>query len=185
MIQRIKLTGLAIIAMVMSGCATVQLPAEQQTMIDNNATLYTQVGMWTEKDTVIATNYKRGEHIPVNSVVQITDVDAATITFNYDGRSIKLKNIDKFTKVDVTALMTRTFALKKVNLTQFSTLEKTAIEQGDVVVGMTKDAVITSRGFPPAHRTASLKLDSWRFWQNRFGTIVYEFEQGKVSNIID
>jgi len=185
MIQRIKLIGLAIIAMVMSGCATVQLPGEQQTMIDNNVTLYTQVGMWTEKGNVIATNYKRGEHIPVNSVVQITDVDAATITFNYAGRSIKLKNIDKFTKVDVTALMTRTFALKQVNLTQFSTLETIAIEQGDVVVGMTKDAVITSRGFPPAHRTASLKLDSWRFWQNRFGTIVYEFEQGKVSKIID
>ena len=93
--------------------------------------------------------------------------------------------MDKFTKVDVPALMTRTFALKLVNLTQFSRLETTAIEQGDVVVGMTKDAVITSRGFPPAHRTASLKLDSWRYWENRFGTIVYEFEQGKVSNIID
>ena len=184
MIHRIKLIGLAIVAMVMGGCATVQLPAEQQTMIDNNTTLYTQVGMWTEKGNVIATNYKRGEHIPVNSAVQISGVDAATITFNYDGRVIKLKNIDKFTKVDVLALMTRTFALKQVNLTQFSALETTAIDQGDVVVGMTKDAVITSRGFPPAHRTASLKLDSWRFWQNRFGTIVYEFEQGKVSKIV-
>ncbi|PKH07890.1 hypothetical protein [Moritella sp. Urea-trap-13] len=184
MINKMKLLGLALVTVVMSGCATVQLPAAQQELIDNNTTLYTQVGMWTEKGNVIATNYKRGEHIPVNSVVQITDVDASTVTFNYDGRSIKLKNIEKFTKVDVPALMTRTFALEQVNLTQFSALEKTAIEQGDVVIGMTKDAVIISRGFPPAHRTASLKLDSWRFWQNRFGTIVYEFEQGKVSKVI-
>jgi len=43
------------------------------------------------------------------------------------------------------------------------TSEKTAIEKGDVVLGMSKDAVITSRGFPPAHKTASLKLDSWIF----------------------
>lgn len=185
MINKIKLIWLVLVAVVISGCATVQLPAEQQAMVGSNTTLYTQVGMWTEKGHVIATNYKRGEHIPVNSTVQITSVDTSTVTFNYNGRSIKLKNIEKFSKVDVPALMMRTFALKPVNLTQFSALEKTAIEQGDVVIGMTKDAVITSRGFPPAHRTANLKLDSWRFWQNRFGTIVYEFEQGKVSKIVD
>lgn len=182
--NKIKVLGLALILAVTSGCASLELPAEQQALIDNKATLYTQVGMWTEKGNVIATNYKRGEHIPVNSAVQITAIDSAIITFNYAGRSIKLKNIDKFTKVDVPALMARTFATQEVNLTQFSALEKTAIGKGDVVLGMTKDAVITSRGFPPAHRTANLKLDSWRFWQNRFGTIVYEFEQGKVSNII-
>lgn len=184
MINKIKLIGLAVFAIVLSGCATVQLPAAQQALIDSNTTLYTQVGMWTEKGSVIATNYKRGEHIPVNSAVQITSVDASTVIFNYDGRSIKLKNIEKYTKVDTAGLMTRTFAEKPVNLMQFSALEKTAIEQGDVVIGMTKDAVIISRGFPPAHRTANLKLDSWRFWQNRFGTIVYEFEQGKVANIV-
>ncbi|GIC79225.1 hypothetical protein FMO003_06650 [Moritella sp. F3] len=184
MINKMKVIGLALVAVVMSGCATVQLSTAQQALLDDNTTLYTQVGMWTEKDNVIATNYKRGEHIPVNSAVKITDVNAATVTFTYDGRSITLKNIEKYTKVDVTGLMTRTFALEPVNLTQFSALEKTAIEQGDVVIGMTKDAVIISRGFPPAHRTANLKLDSWRFWQNRFGTIVYEFEQGKVSNIV-
>jgi len=184
MINKIKLMGFALVAIVISGCATVQLPAEQQALLDSNTTLYTQVSMWTEKGNVIATNYKRGEHIPVNSAVTISAVDAATITFSYDGRDLKLKNIDKFTKVDVTALMARTFAIKPVNLTQFSAAEKTAIKQGEVVIGMTKDAVITSRGFPPAHRTANLKLDSWRFWQNRFGTIVYEFEQGKVSKIV-
>lgn len=184
MIKKMRLIGLALVAVVMSGCATVQLPPAQQALVDNNTTLYTQVGMWTEKDNVIATNYKRGEHIPVNSVVQITDINAATVTFNYDGRSITLKNIEKYTKVDVAGLMARTFAVQPVNLTQFSALEKAAIEKGDVVIGMTKDAVIISRGFPPAHRTANLKLDSWRFWQNRFGTIVYEFEQGKVSNIV-
>ncbi len=185
MINKIKLLGLALVAVVMSGCATVQLPAAQQALLDSNTTLYTQVGMWTEKGNVIATNYSRGEHIPVNSPVQITEMSASTITFHYGGRNIKLKNIEKYTKVDVAGLMTRTFAEKQVNLTQFSALEKTAIEQGDVVIGMTKDAVIISRGFPPAHRTANLKLDSWRFWQNRFGTIVYEFEQGKVSKIVE
>ncbi|QUM75819.1 hypothetical protein HWV00_06000 [Moritella sp. 24] len=184
MMNKLKLVGLAMIAVIVSGCATVQLPAEQQTMIDNNSTLYTQVGMWTEKGNVIATNYKRGEHIPVNSAVTIMSVDASTITFSYDERVIKLKNIDKFTKIDTPALLSRTFALKPVNLTAFSEVEKAAIEKGDVVLGMTKHAVITSRGFPPAHRTASLKQDSWRFWQNRFGTIVYEFEQDKVSKIV-
>lgn len=184
MIKKIKVIGLAMFAVVMSGCATVQLPTEQQAIIDNSTTLYTQVGMWTEKGKVIATNYKRGEHIPVNTAVTIKAVDASTITFSYDGSVLKLKNIDKFTKVDVPALMARTFAIEPVNLTQFSAAEQAAINKGEVELGMTKDAVITSRGFPPAHRTASLKSDSWRFWQNRFGTIVYEFEQGTVSNIV-
>jgi len=185
MINKIKLISLALMTLVLGGCATVQLNSQQQTLIDNSTTLYTQVGMWTEKGNVIATNYKRGEHIPVNSQVVITDVNASTITFSYAGSSVTLKNIEKFTKVDVVTLMTRTFSAEPVNLTKFSALEQAEIEKGDVVLGMSKDAVITSRGFPPAHRTASLQLDSWRFWQNRFGTIVYEFEQGKVSKIVE
>jgi len=184
-INKIKVIGLALIALVISGCASVQLNSQQQALIDDSTTLYTQVGMWTEKGNVISTNYKRGEHIPVNSQVVVTDVNASTITFSYAGSSITLKNIEKFTKVDVVTLMTRTFSAEPVNLTEFNALEKTSIQKGDVVLGMSKHAVITSRGFPPAHKTESLKLDSWRYWQNRFGTIVYKFEQGKVSKIID
>ena len=184
-INKVKIIGLALLALVISGCASIQLNSQQQALIDDSTTLYTQVGMWTEKGKVIATNYKRGEHIPVNSRVVITDVNASTITFSYAGSLITLKNIEKFTQVDVATLMTRTFSAEPVNLMKFSALEKAAIQKGDVVLDMSKDAVITSRGFPPAHKTASLKLDSWRYWQNRFGTIVYKFEQGKVSKIVD
>jgi len=184
-LNKAKVVGLVCISLVISGCATVQLTTQQQVLIDDSTALYTQVGMWTEKGNVIATNYNRGEHIPVNSPVVITDIDASTITFSYAGNSIKLKNIEKFTKVDVSALMTRTFSAEAVNLTQFNALEKKAIKQGDVVIGMSKDAVITSRGFPPAHQTSRLELDSWRFWNNRFGTIIYQFEQDKVVKIVD
>lgn len=140
--------------------------------------------MWTEKGHIIATNHKKGSHIPVNSPVIVTNINSSVIAFNYEGTTFYLKNVEPYTKIGIVELLERTFSTKKVNLSQVNQNERNAISKGEVTMGMSKKTVIISRGFPPAHHTISLNSDSWRYWDSRFNTTVYEFTNGKVSKII-
>jgi hypothetical protein len=182
---RMKYAGvltLFIAMVIIQGC--YKAPAAQQAFADKKTILFTQVGMWTEKGHILATNYSRVTFIPVNSSVTISEITSNEIFFNYLDRLIYLKNVEKYTRINISELMNRTFAPEKVDLSKFSQTEKEAISHGKVILGMSKEAVIISRGYPPAHATFSLKSNSWRYWQNRFNTIIYQFIDNKVSKII-
>jgi len=49
---------------------------------------------------------------------------------------------------------------------------------------MSREAVIISYGYPPAHQTPSLESNKWKYWKSR-GTnfFVYFDKDGKVSKI--
>jgi len=58
-----------------------------------------------------------------------------------------------------------------------SELEIDAIRRGTVVNGMSKKAVLISYGYPPEHRTSSLKNQTWIYWKNVFGTFNVCFDE--------
>jgi hypothetical protein len=159
-----------------------KIKEEIEDIIDFKEVVYTQVGLWTEKSSIIATNYSRGEFIPVNSPVKIMKIRSAYVTLKYGDSVLYLKNT-KYTKLDIYQLFARTFDSEKVDLEKFDEKEREAILFGDVIIGMSKDAVITSRGYPPAHQTSSLASNSWKFWESRFNTIVYRFRNDRVFQI--
>ena len=48
---------------------------------------------------------------------------------------------------------------------------------------MTRDQVLMSLGYPPAHRTPSLEGPTWTYWQNRWATMVVVFDGDKVVRV--
>jgi len=167
---------------VLAGCAaTSSSPIPQK----EGKTALTQINMWSYKGELETTHYAVDTLIPVNSEVQILDTSGSTITFRVvdTGMEVTLVNKQKYTGMGIDGIYDRYFGDSKVNLSKFSNLEREAIENGRVVPGMSKDAVLVARGYPPAHRTPSLESDSWRYWQSRFNTIVVNFDDGKVVNI--
>ena len=71
---------------------------------------------------------------------------------------------------------------KKVNLNELSEIDQKGINSGKALVGMSKKGVRIAQGYPAAHRTMSLKSNSWIYWRNRFRTKVIEFDtDGKVK----
>ena len=64
-------------------------------------------------------------------------------------------------------------------------VDQRGIEQGRVTTGMSKDAVILAVGYPPQHATPSLDVDRWRYWKNRWDTMLVYFDGGVVSAIED
>ena len=60
-----------------------------------------------------------------------------------------------------------------------------AIGQGKVALGMTKEQVIVSVGYPPAHATPSLDSPQWKYWYDTHGTynVVWD-DAGRVKEIV-
>jgi hypothetical protein len=55
--------------------------------------------------------------------------------------------------------------------------EINAINKGVLVLGMSKPAVIVAYGYPPEHKTTSLKNNTWYYWTNRFRSKAINFDK--------
>jgi hypothetical protein len=174
------------LSFLLSGCggAKIQDPKLAKAF-DDKAKLYTTRNMHYNigrrgAKIVEATNYQVGILIPVNSEVTMDAINRKQIAFIYRGQKIILRNIPKYTGLDIGAIAKRYFSMKKVDLSQFTKQEQKAIKSAQVVNGMSKKAVIVSLGTPPAHVTPNLDMDQWKYWRTRFSTFFVTFENGKV-----
>ena len=76
------------------------------------------------------------------------------------------------------------FSSKPVSLKGFSGVDLKGIKKGKAYKGMTKKGVMTALGYPAAHETPSLEDSRWKYWRNRFRTVVVEFNsKGRVVNV--
>lgn len=73
---------------------------------------------------------------------------------------------------------------KPVALSGFSAIDQQGIKKGKALKGMSKQGVMTALGYPAAHETPSPDDNQWKYWRNRFRTVVVEFNpQGIVTNV--
>ncbi|WP_049722716.1 hypothetical protein [Gilvimarinus polysaccharolyticus] len=147
--------------------------------------LYTQVGFWTYKNQHETVNYGVNRFIPVNTQVNINDINAKVVEFTLsdNGAERVLINTEKYTHQEMGEIFFRYFGKKKVDLQGFSSAERKAIERGEVKKGMSKKAVLLARGYPPAHETHSTDDNEWKYWNSRFNTMIVYFKDDKVSRI--
>lgn len=148
--------------------------------------LYTAYNIWFESPRkVYSTNYQKGNLMPAGSEVkdvnrsskklEFTDVKLnLRFTFEFVGRHhpglAGEQWMDRF-------LTTRDFAAlsKGLNATEIK-----AIKAGKIQVGMSKRAVLLSAGYPPEVATATTKLDTWKYWRDRFRNYLVKFENSRV-----
>jgi hypothetical protein len=150
---------------------------------------YTQVNMHSLKGKAVTwVNYAVDTLIPVNSEVEVVSVGGwGGLTFRVKDAdtTLKLKN-KRHSGLSDEEWALKHFGEQKVSLDKFSKAERDAIAGGTVVVGMSKDAVIVSRGYPPAHKTPSLDSPNWIYWTNKWDRIEVTFgADGRVSKIKD
>ncbi|MCW8838453.1 MAG: hypothetical protein OQJ77_01685 [Thiovulaceae bacterium] len=186
--------AMGIIGFTLSGCGGAKLSPQVQQAFEKKQEMYTQRNMFIStiarfgQKIIDTTNYGNGIVIPVNTKVKLKDVNAKQISFTYNGNLVILRNIPKYSNTTIDQMVKRYFAPNKVNLAKFSKKERDAINNGSViesrvVVGMSKDAVLVSRGYPPTHATPSIKSDTWKFWEHKFNTTLVQFKDDKVVKI--
>lgn len=175
-----------LLAALLSSCATSS-GGKTGPLATAGDKLYTQFSLHYEKGTHITTNYRVGILVPVNTEVEFVKATRKRIVVNvpkYETELI-LENVKDFSGEDIEGIFTRTFATSPVDLSPFTQVEQRAIKSGQFEIGMSKDAVIVAMGYPPRHRTPSLELDQWRYWKNRWNTVLLSFEDDKLISVID
>ncbi len=172
-----------------SGCGGAAVSPEHAKQVADHQQMHTQNTMWAQGSGITTLNFSQGFPIPVNSVVFYEDINSKQVAFTYNEKRYYLRNSPRHSKTNMDQMLDRYFAAGKVDLSKFTKKEQTAIKAGRVEVGMSKEAVLVSRGYPPAHATPTLQQDEWKYWKFQYGyasdTIIYHFKDNKVSSIQD
>ena len=172
-----------------SGCGGAAVSPEHAKQVADHQQMHTQHTMWAQGSGITTLNFTMGFPIPVNSIVFYEDVNSKQLAFSYNEKRYYLRNSPRHSKTNMDQMLDRSFAVGKKDLSKFTKKEQTAIKAGKAEVGMSKEAVLVSLGYPPAHATPSLKQDEWKYWKFQRGfaqdVIIYHFKDNKVSSIQD
>jgi hypothetical protein len=161
--------------------------AAQKALAAKGEKFYTKFSLFYEKDHHITTNYRKGTLVPVNTEVEFVKATKKRITVKIPSYNVTIdfENEEDYSGQKIEGIFERTFARQPVDLVSFSEEERLSIKKGKVKEGMSKEAVIKAMGYPPHHKTPTLEMDQWRYWKNRFDTMLVHFASGKVSSIED
>ena len=153
---------------------------------------YTKVNIWYEDPgKILSTNYHKGAIIPFGAKVNIVSQTKDKISFTTDdqaGITFSLINVPRHSLEDTAALFKQYFTqddpkAKNAEFNKFSAQEKDNIENGTLVEGMSKEAVIAAYGYPPKHKTPALTSNLWTYWDARYVRKLVTFKNNLVTKL--
>lgn len=186
MIRRLLMTLLISLLALGAVACQKRLSPEEESRVQAlvGKTMYTQTAFHHEKGRHRTTNYQRGALVKINTPVKIIEIAGREAIVELPtGERVTILNHEDHTGKSIVQIVERMFSPTKVNLSKFTSMERRNIEDGEVAVGMRKDAVIHAMGYPPVTYTASTENDQWRYWKHRYDTVMVHFKNGKVSRI--
>lgn len=179
-----------VLAIILTCVSSIPALAGGETITVNNVPYYTQVNIHYEAPHhIYSTNYLKGALLPVGTQVTITHMTKETIDFvTSENATFTITLIPEFSLITIDQLFQRTFSATDPRSNNgiyqgFTSEEKDHIDDGIVALGMSKQAVIMSLGYPPEHRTPTLNSNSWLYWKSRFGKTRITFKNDKVVKI--
>jgi hypothetical protein len=175
-------TLLALI-LVVAGCQKAMSPEllrQYQTR-----TLYTCCNIFYEHEEVSDANYHVGTMLPAGTPAQVQSAGRSSLTIL--AGSTKLTLVQAYGKEPFQQYIDKILVVEdpKPKLATFPQAVQSAIHGGRIEVGMNKDQVLASVGYPPSHRTASTAANEWLYWRNRWITYKVQFDDGgKVIGLV-
>jgi len=164
-----------------AGCKAALPPPVLQSY--QSRTLYTCCNLHYETGgDVYDANYYDGTMIPLGSPAKVESAGRNTVTFLAGGTMVRLQQAytreqQSFQQFLDTLLVPEDPKLKAA---QFPRAVQAAIKDGRVEKGMTREQVLMSLGYPPAHRTPSLNAPTWTYWYNHWVTYQVVFDDAGV-----
>jgi len=155
----------------------------------NKGTYYTRVNIWYEHpEKIFSTNYHAGSILPAGTKVEVLSARRKSVRFRVEGKDADylFTYVKKHSSLGFDEEFDRLFSRENHFFElakKFTRAEKEAVEEGTVVVGMSREAVLTAYGYPPSHKTPDLDSDHWVYWVKRMSTKELFFENGKVAKV--
>ena len=149
-----------------------------------NKTVYNKVGFHYSEGVHHSLNILSGANVPLGSELTIIYVTEDTAKVLYGNYEVLIKNSYRVSRKEMDLYLSTLFSEKPV---QYNFPEKfqRKVDHGLPVVGMTKNQVIRSCGYPPAIGTKGTGVDRWRYWVSRYKCIDLFFNKGKLKEIRD
>ena len=178
----------ALLALTMTSCRSKAISVEEVLQQPASSKVYTQYNMFYEDPmNISAINYQKGNIIPLGTEVKILEARGEYIKFKIAGQET-VYNIN-FPKermmIPLEDYIKHLFGAK--NEDDLSKDVKPVvfekIKRGIVEDGMTRNEVLMAYGYPVAHRTPSLKEDTWIYWSAEMDTKRVVFKGEKVISV--
>lgn len=128
---------------------------------------------WTDASILVAINSK----VTLNSLGS----QRMQLKIEKTGQVITIENVKKFSQKEMAEIAKNMLTRTAVPIEKFDEKVAKNIRNGIVALGMTKEQVVMTRGYPPGHKTPSLEVDTWTYWNNRFVTHALVFEDGVLT----
>ncbi len=138
---------------------------------------YTTHNFMFEKGRHVTTNYWRGEFVPVNTKVTVESMGKKKMVLSFKGTEVVILNKKAHTKRSMQEVADRMLSSKKVAVGGKFAKD---MKFGELRLGMTKQQVLKTRGYPPAHKTFSTESDRWIYWSSKFVQRTLVFENNKL-----
>lgn len=175
-------------ALLITGCST-KVSVQEVLQMPLDARIYTNCNIWYEDpDDISSLNYQKGKILPFGTEIEPIEADSKSLTFRDKASGQKYCiNVDSnFMMIPAEFYYRNILTIKNRNEIidgiQPSVVEK--ISKGVIEEGMTRREVLLAYGYPVAHRTPSLKEDTWIFWTDKLSTLRVVFKGEKVVAIL-
>lgn len=121
--------------------------------------------------------------VPINSKVTLVSLKKGTMKIKIEksGTTLEIENVQKHSQKDMATIAKNMLTRTAVPIEKFDEKMAKNIRNGILALGMTKEQVVMTRGYPPGHKTPSLEVDGWTYWNNRFVTHLLVFEDGVLT----
>lgn len=153
---------------------------------EEGKTYFTRVSFFHEKNTHQATNFSRGELMPINTEVKLVSMSDRrggrfVLERADNGQTVTIANIPKHTSITVEELASRMLADRKTPIERLSEKFQNAVKSGQLAMGMNREIALMARGYPPTTHTPSLEMDTWKYQVNRFAVHTIVFNNGVIT----
>jgi hypothetical protein len=144
---------------------------------------FTRHAFWEEKGEFNTTNYSRGVLVPINTRVKVVALSGSKFVLKRldTGQQVKVRNEEKFTRKSMSEIAALLLSAGPTPLEKLPEDVATAVRSGEMRKGMTRELVLMTRGFPPAHETPSLDGGRWVYWSSRFVKQTILFNDGRLA----
>ncbi|MEM9070105.1 MAG: hypothetical protein AAGE52_16480 [Myxococcota bacterium] len=123
--------------------------------------------------------------LPACTKVQLTDVGSREVRFRDANTGQRYRYLlHRSARTNVEEHINRYFGSACPNLSAYAPVDQQGIQQGVVLPGMSREAVVIALGYPPEHRTPTLEQATWTYWGER-GHVEVTFSGDHVASIND
>jgi SmpA/OmlA family protein len=191
-VRRSRVSAFALIATawLATGCRHPAPPPPPPAVMQQltGQTFFTCCNLHYDNQDISDANYWVGKLLPAGTFVRVGEVTEDAVALSAGDLKLKLTHEYGTDEEPLDQYLAKVLVKNdpKPRIAAYPKAVRRAIEYGKVEIGMTREQVLLSLGYPATDRTPSLQDREWTYWYNQRGDryqVAFD-EAGKVSGVI-